>query len=472
MKKYLTNQLGLKFAIIAFLFLLLQIPMVMISSLISDRENRQESVIREIASSSSDEQLISGPFIKVDYKVPVKWEDKIMMEDRHIFILPDSFNLNAHLDSFEKYRGIYKAHLYNAQTKINGQFNLSAINSLTEKYTVENATFIVAISDSRGLLRLNEVSLNGEKASVEPGTLLSSGTLSQGFHHQLDINKLNPHQPLAFNIDLLLQGTGKLKITPIGKQTDIQLTSTWAHPSFVGDYLPISSTISEQGFEAKWASNYLSTNINQLFEQCINTSNRSNCREFNKRQMGVSLIEPVDHYLKSHRSINYSMLVVTLIFASFFLLEIFQARPIHPIQYGFVGLALAVFYLLLISMSEHIGFNLSYLLSALASTGVLATYVAGMLNKKQGILFGTGLIILYLLLFGLLQAESYALLMGALLCFAMLSFIMILTRKINWYEKSANMTAQLNELKLNQQELDKQKPWKQVHTEGNTSDKE
>ncbi|KOO10876.1 hypothetical protein AKJ18_32005, partial [Vibrio xuii] len=213
----------------------------------------------------------------------------------------------------------------------------------------------------------------------------------------------------------LLQGMGQLQVTPIGKTTGVALSSEWPHPSFIGDYLPVSSEISESGFQAQWASNNFSSNIIQLFENCM--YNNSHCYELDRRQMGVELIDPVDHYLKSHRAVNYSLLVMTLVFASFFLLELFQARPVHPIQYGFVGLALALFYLLLISLSEHIGFNWAYVVSAVASTGLLATYVGGMLNNSKRVaVFGVSLLSLYAMLFGLLQAESYALLMGTLLC--------------------------------------------------------
>ncbi len=436
MKKFLTNQLGLKFTFILFLFLLLQIPMSMIHGLISERDNRQSSVQREIAKNSSGEQQISGPFIHINYTDTSRFEGEVVSVKRSYFILPETFNVNAHLDSFEKYRGIYKARLYNAQTELSGQFDLSSLKALSETHPIDNVSLAVMIQDSRGLLRLNEITINNDDVNVEPGTQLNINQMSQGFHSIIDISQLSMSQPLLFNMKFLLQGMGQLMITPIGKQTNIELLSSWAHPSFVGDYLPIASEITEQGFSAKWVSNYLSTNINQLFEQCI--SHRSDCRAFNSRQMGVSLIDPVDHYLKSERSINYSLLVSTLVFAGFFLLEIFQARPIHPIQYGFVGLALAVFYLLLISVSEHIGFDWAYVLSALSASGLLGVYVGGFLNGKKGLMFSIGMIALYGLLFGLLQAESYALLMGTLLCFAILSFIMLLTRNINWYEKSAN----------------------------------
>ncbi|MEF1258377.1 cell envelope integrity protein CreD [Vibrio harveyi] len=396
MKKILNNQLGTKFAFVLFLFVLLQIPLSMVTGLISERSYRQDEVRNDIARSSSGEQRIIGPFIMVNYTETSYRDDKVQIKERRKFLLPSTFDMSANLDSFEKYRGIYRARLYKAQV-----------------------------------------------AQVAPGTGLDQ--LPQGFHSDLTLADLNAEQPLAFDLNFLLQGMGQLQVTPIGSQTTVELSSTWAHPSFIGDYLPVSSEVSEDGFNAQWASNNFSTNIAQLFQSCLSSNHA--CHELEQRQMGVDLIDPVDHYLKSHRAVNYSQLVITLVFASFFLLELFQARPVHPVQYGFIGLALALFYLLLISMSEHLGFNWAYVVSAVASTGLLSVYVSGMLsNTKHGAIFGACLLTLYGLLFGLLQAESYALVMGTLLCFAILSFTMVITRNIDWYarNKKAEESAKAN----------------------------
>lgn len=432
MKKILSNHLGIKFGLVLFLLLLLQIPVSMVSGLISERSIRQQDVRQDIARSSSGEQRIIGPFISVEYTEVVTQDDKAQTIERQSFLLPETFDMNAHLESFEKYRGIYKARLYKAQSHLEGSFDLSELDELRQ-FDIKEVSLAVGIKDSRGLIRLDDMKLNGDVIEVTPGTSISQ--LSQGFHTKLDINKLDSTKPLTFDLNFLLQGMGQLQVTPIGKTTSVALSSEWPHPSFIGDYLPVSSEISESGFQAQWASNNFSSNIIQLFENCM--SNNSHCYELDQRQMGVELIDPVDHYLKSHRAVNYSLLVMTLVFASFFLLELFQARPVHPIQYGFVGLALALFYLLLISLSEHIGFNWAYVVSAVASTGLLATYVGGMLNNsKHGAIFGVSLLSLYAMLFGLLQAESYALLMGTLLCFAILSLVMLITRKVDWYERS------------------------------------
>ncbi|WP_070971901.1 cell envelope integrity protein CreD [Vibrio sonorensis] len=432
MKKLLKNRLGVKFAFVLFLFVLLQIPTAMISDLISERSYRQESVIEDIARSSSGEQRIVGPILIAHYSETKIEDGKDVRKDYRRFFLPKTFGAKAHLDSFEKYRGIYHARLYKAQTSLSGSFDLSELGFLKD-FDIEEVSLIVGIQDSRGLIRLDEMTLNGKKLVLSPGTGLTP--LPQGFHSKIQIENFDSTQPVHFNLNFLLQGMGRLNVTPIGDRTSVEISSSWPHPSFVGDYLPISTEVNESGFVAKWSSNNFSTNISSHVQSCL--SNESSCFHHDERQMGVTLIEPVDHYLKSHRAINYSLLVITLVFASFFFLELFQARPVHPVQYGFVGIALALFYLMLISMSEHIGFNWAYSLSAISSTLLLSTYVGGMLSStKQGAIFGISLMTLYAILFGLLQAESYALLMGTLLCFAILSLVMTLTRRVNWYDRN------------------------------------
>ncbi len=429
--RILNNKIGIKFVFVLFLFILLQIPVTMIKELISEREERQQQVQQDIAKSSSDAQYIIGPFISVSYNE----SGNGFIKEAQRFILPDTFHLNSQLDTFEKYRGIYKARLYRAQTALTGQFDLSPLAKLS-KHRINKINIAVGIADSRGLIGFDELTLGGKGIKVKPGTGLKYA-FHHGFQSELSIHELDTSKPLSFDFNFLLQGMGMLKVAPIGKHTTIGLSSSWLHPSFVGDYLPVSSDISDEGFKAVWKSNNFSTDITQRFNNCMLNKEAAGCSTLVNSAMGVNLIDPVDHYLKSYRAVNYSLLVITLIFAGFFLLELFQASPIHPVQYGFVGLALALFYLLLTSFSEHMGFNWAYFVSAFASVGLLSVYVSGILdNVRHGIVFGGSLLILYSLLFGLLQAENYALLMGSLLCFVVLNLVMVLTRKVNWYKQS------------------------------------
>ena len=432
--EYITvkQKIETKLIIIIGLIVLLLIPIFMIQNLIDERSELQQQVQVDIAKSSSDEQQVIGPFIHAQYLETVTVDGKTSEQLMNMTLLPESLNVSSNLATFEKYRGIYKALLYRSQNQFEGRFKTSALAVLADK-KIKRLNLILAISDIRGIGQGSHINVNERSYELLPGTQLDQ--LPQGIRVELDYEAIRKSEVLPYQIDLNLQGMRQLSFAPVGKNSSLTMQADWPHPSFVGDYLPIESSISAQEFSASWQTNYFATNLKELFNQCLF---RNECTLFKQRNMGVNLVDSVNHYLKNYRASNYAILVIVLIFASFFLLEVLRDEPIHPVQYGFVGLALAVFYLLLISLSEHLGFNIAYLLSALASAILLSVYVAGMLkNSKHGGLFLCGVLFIYSLLYGLLSAEDYALLMGSVLVFVVLSLIMMLTRRVNWYGRHA-----------------------------------
>lgn len=432
--EYITvkQKIETKLIIIIGLIVLLLIPIFMIQNLIDERSELQQQVQAVIAKSSSDEQQVIGPFIHAQYLETVTVDGKTSEQLMNMTLLPESLNVSSNLATFEKYRGIYKALLYSSQNQFEGRFKTSALAVLADK-KIKRLNLILAISDIRGIGQGSHINVNERSYELLPGTQLDQ--LPQGIRVELDYETIRKSEVLPYQIGLNLQGMRQLSFAPVGKNSSLTMQADWPHPSFVGDYLPIESSISAQDFSASWQTNYFATNLKELFNQCLF---RNECTLFKQRNMGVNLVDSVNHYLKNYRASNYAILVIVLIFASFFLLEVLRDEPIHPVQYGFVGLALAVFYLLLISLSEHLGFNIAYLLSALASAILLSVYVAGMLkNSKHGGLFLCGVLFIYSLLYGLLSAEDYALLMGSVLVFVVLSLIMMLTRRVNWYGRHA-----------------------------------
>lgn len=428
--EYITvkQKIETKLIIIIGLIVLLLIPIFMIQNLIDERSELQQQVQADIAKSSSDEQQVIGPFIHAQYLETVTVDGKTSEQLMNMTLLPESLNVSSNLATFEKYRGIYKALLYRSQNQFEGRFKTSALAVLADK-KIKRLNLILAISDIRGIGQGSHINVNERSYELLPGTQLDQ--LPQGIRVELDYETIRKSEVLPYQIGLNLQGMRQLSFAPVGKNSSLTMQADWPHPSFVGDYLPIESSISAQDFSASWQTNYFATNLKELFNRCLF---RNECTFFKQRNMGVNLVDSVNHYLKNYRASNYAILVIVLIFASFFLLEVLRDEPIHPVQYGFVGLALAVFYLLLISLSEHLGFNIAYLLSALASAILLSVYVAGMLkNSKHGGLFLCGVLFIYSLLYGLLSAEDYALLMGSVLVFVVLSLIMMLMRRVNWY---------------------------------------
>jgi inner membrane protein len=210
----------------------------------------------------------------------------------------------------------------------------------------------------------------------------------------------------------------------------VTLRSNWPHPSFTGDFLPVRHGIDAKGFTADWSTSFFSTNLGEALRKC---DERVSCDDVFSHRFGVSFIDPVDQYLETDRSIKYALLFIGLTFAGFFLFDVLKRSPVHPVEYGLVGAALALFYLLLLSLSEHVGFGMAYLLSAAVCVGLITFYTSYVLHSlARGIGFGAGLAILYGCLFGLVSADDYALLMGSLLLLALLTATMVFTRKLDW----------------------------------------
>jgi len=295
-------------------------------------------------------------------------------------------------------------------------------------YTFEEAFLAVGISDIRGIENALKLELGSQRLEFAPGTQVSF--LGAGVHVPLPAQDSKNPAPLDFAFDLRLQGTEQLQVLPVGKTSSVSLAANWPHPSFVGNFLPAKREINDQGFSADWQTSFFSTNLQEAMERCV----AGDCDALNGRSFGVSFIDPVDQYLKSDRAIKYALLFIVLTFAGFFLFEVLKSLAVHPVQYALVGVALAFFYLLLLSLSEHIGFALAYLLSASGCVLFIGFYVSHVLRSaRHGLSFSAGLAALYGLLYGLLSAEDYALLMGSLMLFGLLGVFMVLTRKLDWY---------------------------------------
>lgn len=430
-----------KFLAIGGLILVLLIPLAMIGNSIDERQAYSHEVVNDIARSSSYSQTLVGPILVIPYeKIERVWrfndnKERYQQEMEitgSLYFLPESYHLYGDLTMELRKRGIYTARLYHAETEMTGKFVVPVdygIEEDIEDYQFSTPYVAMGVSDIRGIKNSLKLTLNHQSFEFEPGSQLKA--VGAGVH--ATINTLPRHQinQLTFSVPLLLQGTEQFNIAPIGKETHVELHSDWPHPSFIGEFLPVERSISETGFNARWQTSYFSTNFGEYFSTCVNANQ---CNAFAQGSFGVSLIDPVNQYVKSDRAIKYALLFIVLTFAGFFLFEVLKRLAIHPVQYGLVGLALALFYLLLLSLSEHLGFGLAYLLSSLACILLIGYYVSHVLHSLiRGLGFTLGLSLLYALLYGLLSAEDYALLMGAILLFALLGAFMTLTRKLNWY---------------------------------------
>ncbi|NBB10497.1 cell envelope integrity protein CreD [Pseudomonas sp. SLFW] len=431
-----------KLGMIGLLMLLLLIPLMMINGIIQDRQSRRNVVIHDIARSSSYSQQLTGPVLIVPYRRTVqasrrsevtqqRYEEPVEERGR-LYFLPDEFTLNGKVQTEVRARGIYEARLYHATNTIAGNFVLPERFGLGDEYKnyhFDEPFLAVGISDVRGIENDLKLNLDGKTFDFVPGTDVP--LLGEGVRVMLPTENGAEKTTLKFTFDLRLQGTGQLQVTPVGKSSRVELSADWPHPSFIGNFLPSARNVSDTNFNATWETSFFSTNLQDILNRCPASKI---CTELTSRSFGVSFISPVDQYLKADRSIKYALLFIALTFACFLLFEVLKGLAVHPVQYALVGAALALFYLLLLSLSEHIGFGVAYLISATVCVALISFYVSHVLGSvAHGTGFGIGLGTLYALLYGLLSAEDYALLMGSLLLFGLLVVFMVLTRKLDWY---------------------------------------
>lgn len=431
-----------KFLTIGALILLLLIPITLINGVVKERQYYSESVVRDIARSSSYSQTLIGPIVVVPYNKTVrKWfyNDKNERELREsvmsnkLYFLPSQYRVNGDLQTEIRHRGIYSARLYHADLDLTGQYTIPAnygIESSLEDYEFFTPYLTLGLSDIRGIENVPDIQLDQKSYQIEPGTKLRQ--LGEGVHAVIPSLQSDQQQVLDFFMALKLQGTESFDIVPIGKETQLALQSDWAHPSFSGNFLPVDREITADGFKALWQTSYFSTNYLEEFKQCMQAEQ---CHPSASKNFGVRLIDPVNLYVKSDRATKYALLFIGLTFAGFFLFEVLKRIQVHPVQYSLVGLSLAIFYLLLLSLSEHISFGWAYLISSISCVSLIGYYVNHVLHSfVRGAVFSVSLSVLYGLLYGLLSAEDHSMLMGSILMFMILAAVMVLTRKVNWYQ--------------------------------------
>ncbi|QKE64819.1 cell envelope integrity protein CreD [Aquipseudomonas campi] len=438
----MNRSLAIKLGLIALLIFLLMIPIIMIDGMIEERQGLRDEVLQDIARSSSYSQQLTGPLLVLPYRKTLReWKTHAKTGQRYLeereergrlYFLPERFVMGGDVTTELRARGIYEARLYHSNNRISGHFELPAQFGISEDfadYRFEAPFLSVGISDIRGIKNDLKLKLNEQTLGFQPGS--ADSLLGAGVHAPLPALDPSAAQRLEYAFDLQLQGTGQLDVTPVGRESQVELKADWPHPSFVGEYLPSEREIRQDGFNARWQTSFFATNLEEALGDCVGGGE---CHAFKARHFGVSFVDPVDQYLKSDRAIKYALLFIALTFAGFFLFEVLKRLAVHPVQYGLVGLSLALFYLLLLSLAEHMAFARAYALAASACVLLIGFYVSHVLHSwLRGAAFTAGLAGLYAMLYALLNAEDYALLMGSLLVFALLAAVMVLTRKLDWY---------------------------------------
>lgn len=467
MQKSLLKKL---FTILA-LMLLLAIPLLMIESTIRERLNYREQAVRSIAEDSVSEQTLFGPIIVIPYTEYFMVEElesaeskmkvqRQRFETRHYYVYPSELNIASVVDTDHRYRGIHKVLVYQGKNILTGKFELPNENVLTKNHIdsqikIGQAFVSVGVSDTRGLRNTPSIILGGKSFEFLQNSQLDS--FKNGIHAPINLSFDQKNTSMPFSLQLNIDGIEQMAFIPLGKNTQVSLQSPWPHPQFFGRFLPSPKErkITKTGFSATWNISSLASQAQQQFlhAEHNNSATNANSEAANRAQVqvqnsidnfGVAFIEPINIYSQSDRAIKYGLLFIALTFSAFFLFEILKQLPIHPIQYGLVGMALALFFLLLVSLSEHIQFLYAYLIASTACILLIGIYLGFVLNsKKRGYGFATALTVLYAVLYGLLQSENNALVMGSMLLFAILTAIMMVTRKVDWYQVGKVSTSPL-----------------------------
>ena len=419
------NKILIKAGITAALILLMLIPVSFIQNLITERQERQEAIVKEVSSKWASAQTVTTPYIVIPY-----YTDSVSESNkRNLVLLPDNLNVKSNVLPVERARSIYSVLLYRSGIDISGNFHFSLPKGIdAAKLLLNEAQLCVGISDFNGIEQQVTARVGDTDAVMTPGLPVSLDT--NGLAAPLALTAADLNNSTPFSLSLHIRGSRQLHFIPLSTNSHFEVASSWQNPSFDGSVIPIdkNSGNNNTGFNARWSFN--SANIpftNVLLGKAI--------KPYSDLAFGVSLVQPADQYAKTMRSVKYAILIIGLTFALFFITELLQRQPVHPVQYVLVGLALVIFYSLLVAISEFILFNYAYLIAASATVVLITLYTKSHFKnwKTAGVFFGI-IAGLYAFIYVLISLEDTALLVGSIALFVVLAIVMYVSRKINWYK--------------------------------------
>lgn len=425
-----------KALIVGGLALLLLVPLALIQGQVEARNQRQMKATEEIEELTAGRQQLVGPLLVVDFQEEVVSHEKnektgetltrTRWKPGHRILVPHTLEMTAEARVHERHRGLFKAQAYDIDALLKGEFRIPRGLGLEEGRRIQagRAQLVLGLTDLRGIRQPPILRWGDAACEFKPGTVHE--VLRQGIHTDLGPAAGWEGRTLPFELPLALKGSQTFSVAPVAEATRVHLRSAWPTPSFQGHF---AATHREdgRGFEATWEVSHLSRNLARILEGKGETP----------EAFGVAFIKGINVYLQSERAVKYGFLFVGLVFAAFFFFELLRRLPIHPIQYLLVGFALALFFLLLLSLSERLPFWLAYLGASGACAGLIGAYLVHVLRSpRRGWGFAGGLGLLFAVLYGLLSSEDNALLMGSLVLFLGLAGLMLGTRRIDWYRIS------------------------------------
>ena len=434
-----TGTLRTKILALAGILFLLTVAWIVIRETINDRSYHREEASSSVAMSWTGAQTLTLPVLVVSYttrytddiwnKESQRYEDRVRLIDHTEYVPLPNMQVDVELKATSLERGIFEVPVFDAQVKVRGVLDATAIASirLKENFDSYGETYLgIGVSDQRGISTSPRYEAETERFNLKAGSGLH--TTPSGFRVMLDL-PVNL-EPGEFSLSFGVKGMSSFQLVPTAENLEAIIHSNWQHPSFTGAYLPDTRTINDEGYLATWSTNRFSSAVRQNLALCATGA----CEQLSGEAYGVKHIDPVDHYLKSERATKYGILVVLLVFSSFLLVEILKSLAVHPVSYLLVGSSLCLFYLLLVALAEHIGFGPAYLISAVACAIVIAYYMEYQLGAETTLVFGSSLLLVYGILYLVILSEDFAFMSGSIILFVALTTIMMTTRKVNWHE--------------------------------------
>ena len=438
----------------------------LVQDVVNDRQSHRYQAASSVANSIAGNQTVVGPFVHMS--CVESWDEKVkdpdgtttVQEKRREFMMtavPESLDIKSSTGIENRARGLHQVNVFNNKAIIKAEW--ASLNKLKPTQEVKNSRMncgtpilMLGVSDVRGIRNV-KLNVDGTPHKLKAGTF--HPVYSKGVHATLPDNLRNSNSSSNSNsaiiaiVEMELVGTDSLSIAPVGDTTQVRMQSNWPHPSFAGRFSPAERNITEQGFDATWRLTSMATSAGQDVVQSrpvCQQNDQAAAQDSSKacvETLQVSFIDPINPYSLSDRATKYGLLFIVLTFAAVGLFEVMKHLRVHPVQYFLVGSAISIFFLLLVSLSEHFSFNLAYAAAASACVLLLTYYASYMLHGfLRGLPFGLGVASLYGLLFVLLQLEQTALVVGAVALFAALALVMFLTRKIDWYQLTTGAGSQ------------------------------